>query len=67
MFFSMSALGIVFSDYCPDSWIIFLNIHDSVEQYFLHVPIIGFRKFVSIHLFVNGTFRYDSMEGQVMG
>ena len=33
----------------------------------MHVPIMGFRKIFSIHSFVNGSFRCNSREGQVMG
>ena len=33
----------------------------------MHVTKMGFRKFVPIHLFVNGSLRCNSSEGQVMG
>ena len=32
----------------------------------MHVPIMGFRKLVPIHSFVNGSFRFNSREGQVV-
>ena len=33
----------------------------------MHVPIMGFRKFVPIRLLVNGSFRRDFRDEQVMG
>ena len=33
----------------------------------MHVLIMCFRKVVPMHLFVNGSLRCDSREGQVMG
>ena len=36
-------------------------------QSFLHVLIIGFHKISPICSFVNGSFRCNSSEGQVMG
>ena len=33
----------------------------------MNVPIMGFRKFVPIHSFVNGIFRCNSREVRVMG
>ena len=62
----ISNFEIVFSDYYPGGWIICPYIHDAVEQSFVHVPIMGFRKFPPIHSFVNGSFRCDLMEGKVM-
>ena len=32
----------------------------------MHVPIMGFRKFFPIYLFINGIFRCDSWEGQII-
>ena len=32
----------------------------------MNVPIMGFRKLVPIHVLVNGIFRCDYREGQVM-
>ena len=58
---------IFFSDLYPGGWIIFPHIHDAVGQSFLHVPIMGFHKFSPICSFVNGSFRCNSREGQVMG
>ena len=62
----ISNFEIVFSDYYPGGWIICPYIHDAVEQSFVHVPIMGFRKFVLIHSFVNVSFRFNSREGQVV-
>ena len=67
MLLLISAFEIVFSDYQYGGWAICLHIHNAVEQSFVYVPIMGFRKFVPIHSFVNGSFRCDPREGQVMG
>ena len=63
----ISDFEIVFSDWYPGGWIISPHIHDAVEQLFVHVPIMGFRNFFSIHSFVNGSFRCYPREGQVIG
>ena len=63
----ISAFEIIFSYYYPGGWIICPHIHDALEQSFVYVLIMGFRKFIPIHFFVNVIFRCDSREGQVMG
>ena len=44
-----------------------MHIRDAVDKSFVYIPIMGIHKIFLVHLFVNGSFRCDSRDGQFMG